>query len=76
MDSVFPKQSRGCGFDTRLIHMPVMLETNVHPDTAHRVLPYYFFLFKKSICSECYSVHADSKYQMKVWVWIINSVSV
>ena len=25
-------QSRGCGFETRLVHMPVMLVTNVHPD--------------------------------------------
>ena len=32
MDSVFAEQSRGCGFETRLVHMPVMLVTNVHPD--------------------------------------------
>ena len=32
MDSIFAQQSRGCGFETRLVHMPVMLVTNVHPD--------------------------------------------
>ena len=32
MDSVFAQQSSGCGFDTRLVHMPVMLVTNVRPD--------------------------------------------
>ena len=38
MDSVFAwiayslKQSRGNGFETRLVHMPVMLVINVHPD--------------------------------------------
>ena len=32
MDSVFTKQSRGCRFDTWLVHMPVMLVTNAHPD--------------------------------------------
>ena len=31
MFSVFALQSRGCGFETRLVHMPVMLVTNVHP---------------------------------------------
>ena len=32
MDSLFPLQSRGCRFDTQLVHMPVLLVTNVHPD--------------------------------------------
>ena len=48
MGSVFAKQSRGCGFDTRLVHMPVMLVTNVHPDVmkanANRMLHFFFFL--------------------------------
>ena len=32
MDSVFASETRGCGFKTRLVHMPVILVTNVHPD--------------------------------------------
>ena len=32
MDSVFAKRSGGCGFETRLVYMPVMLVRNVHPD--------------------------------------------
>ena len=32
IDSVFAKQSSDCGFETRLLHMPVVLVKNVHPD--------------------------------------------
>ena len=32
MDSIFASQSRGYRFDTQLVHMPVLLMTNAHPD--------------------------------------------
>ena len=43
MDSVFAKQSRSCGFETRLVHMTVMLVTNVHPDVIKAIGCNIFF---------------------------------
>ena len=49
MDSVFAKQSRGCGLDTQLVHNPVMLGTNVHPGVMKANRPFGVTCFRQHI---------------------------
>ena len=47
--SVMDSVSKGCVLETRLVHMPVMLVTNVHPDVIKANRPYGVTLLTDAI---------------------------